>query len=369
MNPTTPARVGVVGCGAISDVYFTNGRKFQALEMVSCCDLDANKATSQAGKHGVSRTCSVEDIFADPDIDIILNLTIPVAHGEIALRALQAGKSTYGEKPLAVRLDDGRRMIELAREKNLRVGCAPDTFLGASHQTARRAIDEGMIGQPIAANCFMLGHGVETWHPNPEFYYKPGGGPMFDMGPYYLTALINMLGPVRRVTGSAGINMPQRTISSQPLAGKVIDVEVPTHVVAVLDFHSGAIATLVTSFDIKATALPNIEIYGTEAGMSVPDPNCFGGDVKIRGWREKNWRKVRNKHKYGENSRGVGLADMASAMQTGRAHRASGEVALHVLEIMHAVHTASTEGKHIELITRPERPAAMNPKLAEGVLG
>jgi predicted dehydrogenase len=357
--------VGVVGCGAISDIYFTNGRKFESLEMATCCDLDASKATGQAGKHAIARTCSVDDMFADPDIDIILNLTVPNAHAEVALRALESGKSTYGEKPLAVKLEDGQRIVQLAAEKNLRVGSAPDTFLGAAHQTARRAIDEGMIGQPIAANCFMLGHGVETWHPNPEFYYKPGGGPMFDMGPYYLTALVNMMGPVRRVTGSAAINHPRRTITSKPHFGKVIDVEVPTHVVAVLDFWSGAIGTLITSFDVLATALPNIEVYGTEATMSVPDPNCFGGDVKIRRWRAENWEPVPNEHKFAENSRGVGLADMAAAMQSGREHRANGQLALHVLEIMHAVHTASTEGRHVEISTRPERPAALNGQLPE----
>jgi len=362
------AKVGVVGCGVISAIYFKAQKLFPVLDIVACSDLDNAKACSRAREFKVPFVCSVDELLADPQIDIVLNLTVPLAHSEVGIRALDAGKSVYGEKPLAVRLEDGQQMVELARAKKLRVGAAPDTFLGAAHQTARRAIDEGAIGQPIAAHCFMLTSGVESWHPNPEFFYRPGGGPMFDMGPYYLTSLVNMFGPVRRVTGANVLNTPRREIRSKPFAGKIIEVEVPTHVVGVLEFHSGVLATLTTSFDTVATALPNIEVYGTGGSILVPDPNCFGGDVQVRRAGEKRWKRVKSVHKYADNSRGIGLADMAAAIQGNRPHRAAGELALHVLEIMHAVHTAAAEGRHVEITSKPPRPSPLDPTLPKGRL-
>lgn len=354
-----PVRVGVVGCGAISGVYLKNSSNFPSLEVRACSDLEPARATSRAAENRISRACSVDELLLDPSIEVILNLTVPAAHAEVSLRALLAGKSVYGEKPLAVEWSDGLRIMETAREKQLRVGSAPDTFLGSAQQTARAALDEGEIGQPLAAHCFMLTSGVESWHPNPGFYYKWGGGPMFDMGPYYLSALVNLFGPVRRVTGSTALNRPERTITSQPFAGRVIQVEVPTHVVAVLEHRNGVIATLTTSFDVRATSLPNIEVYGTEGSMIVPDPNSFGGDVEIRRTGQKRWLRQKSRFGYSENSRGLGLADMATAMRTGAPHRASGELALHVLEIMHAVITAAKEGRHIVLTTAVERPEPM----------
>src|SRR5262249_39386971 len=235
-------------------------------------------------------------IFNDPEVELVVNLTIPNAHASICLRALESRKHVYVEKPLAINYSDGRMMMEYAKSWNLRVGAAPDTFMGSGLQTCRKLIDDGAIGEPIAATAFMLCHGHESWHPDPAFYYHQGGGPMFDMGPYYLTALVSLLGPVKRVTGSARITFAERTITSQPKHGEVIKVEVPTHVAGVLDFASGTIATIVTSFDVWSAEVPRIEIYGTHGTLSLPDPNTFGGPVRLRKSGEKDWTDVQITH-------------------------------------------------------------------------
>ena len=259
-------------------------------------------------------------------------------------------------------------MLRLARDKSLRVGCAPDTFLGGGLQTARRAIDEGAIGTPVAATAFMMCHGHEGWHPDPEFYYKRGGGPMFDMGPYYLTALVSLLGPVRRVCGATRISFPERMITSQPRRGQKIKVDVPTHVAGLLDFASGPIATIVTSFDVWHAELPFIEIYGSEGSLSLPDPNTFGGPLRLRQAADRTWAEVPLSFGYTDNSRGLGLADMAHALRSGRAHRADGEMAYHVLDIMHALHESSGSGRHVELESTCRRPAPLRAELPAGVL-
>jgi predicted dehydrogenase len=257
----------------------------------------------------------------------------------------------------------------LAKQKGVRVGGAPDTFLGAGLQTCRKLIDDGWIGQPVAATAFMLSHGPESWHPSPEFYYEVGGGPMFDMGPYYLTALVSLLGPVRRVSGSARISFSERLITSQPKYGQRVTVETPTHVVGVLDFAAGAIGAIITSFDVWAHNLPRIEIYGSEGSLSVPDPNTFGGPVRVRRAGANEWSDMPLTYGYAENSRGLGVADMAHALQSGRPHRANGDLTFHVLDIMHAVHEASAGGHYIELKSQCERPAAfpldMPPRLLD----
>ncbi len=361
-----PARVGIVGCGTISGIYLQNSKLLEAFEVVACADLVPERARSRAAEFGVPRACGVEELLADPEIEIVLNLTIPKAHAEVALAALAAGKSVYNEKPLAVSREDARRMLDLAAAKGLRVGCAPDTFLGGGLQTCRKLIDDGAIGEPVAAVAFMMSHGHESWHPDPDFYYQPGGGPMFDMGPYYLTALISLIGPIRRVTGSARITFPERTITSQPKYGTKIVVNTPTHVAGVLDFANGAVGTIITTFDVWPTELPRIEVYGTEGSLSVPDPNTFGGPVRIRKAREKEWTEVELTHGYTRNSRGLGVADLASALRTGRPARASGEMAYHVLDAMHAFHDASREGRHVELASTCARPAPLPLGLAEG---
>jgi predicted dehydrogenase len=361
-------KIGVVGCGNISDIYLSKAQTFDVLEVAACSDLVMERAEAKANKHGIARAVPVDVLLADPEIEIVVNLTIPIAHAMVALAALEAGKSVYNEKPLAIHRSDAQKMLALAKKRGLRVGGAPDTFLGAGMQTCRKLIDDGAIGIPVAATAFMLCHGHESWHPDPEFYYKIGGGPLFDMGPYYLTALVNLLGPVRRVTGSARITFPERTITSLPKNGTTITVDTPTHLAGVLDFANGAIGTIVTSFDVWSAEVPRIEIYGSEGSLSVPDPNGFGGPVRV--WRasKHEWEEVNLTHGHAENSRSLGVADMATALRSGRPHRASGELTYHVLDIMHAILDASREGKHIELQSTCDRPAALPVDLPDYLL-
>jgi predicted dehydrogenase len=356
---TEPVQVGLVGCGNISGIYLKNAARFPAFDVVACADAVPERAQARGAEYGVPAV-NVESLLADPTIEAVLNLTTPDAHAPIAQAALQAGKGVYNEKPLAIALEDGARLVETAQTAGLRLGAAPDTFLGGGLQTCRHLLDDGAIGQPVAATAFMLNHGHEGWHPNPDFYYQRGGGPLFDMGPYYLTALISLLGPVRRVTGSARKSFPERTIRSQPRAGERITVEVPTHLAAVLDFASGAIATLVTSFDVWAAEVPRLEIYGSEGSLSLPDPNTFGGSVRTKGPGDDTWQEVPVSLPFTDNSRGLGLADMCTALRAGTPHRANGEMACHVLEVMHAVETASRTGKHVTIASTCERPAPLD---------
>lgn len=355
----TKVKVGVIGCGNISSIYFKNMcGLFDILDVVACADLVPERAQAVAAAHDGVRPVTVDDLLADPQIEIVVNLTIPAAHADVARRAVEAGKSVYNEKPLALERDEAENLLAAAEKMGVLVGGAPDTFLGAGLQTCRKLLDDGAIGEPVAATAFMTCHGHESWHPAPEFYYKPGGGPMFDMGPYYLTALVSLIGPARRVTGSARITFPERTITSEPLNGTIINVEVPTHIAGVMDFASGAVATIITSFDVWEANLPHIEIYGSEGTLSVPDPNTFGGPVKAMK-AGADWADVPLSHPYAENSRGLGVADMAAALRSPRPHRASGEMCRHVLDLMHAFHDASTNARHINIKTTCQRPAPL----------
>ena len=361
-------KVGVVGCGSISGIYFKMMTEvYDILEVTACADLVMERAQAKAAENPGVKAVTVEELLADPEIRIVVNLTIPLAHAEVAMKAVKAGKSVYNEKPLTVTREEGRAVLDAADAGGVRVGCAPDTFLGGGGQTCRRLIDDGVIGEPVAATAFMMGAGHESWHPDPEFYYDVGGGPMFDMGPYYLTALVNLLGPVRRVTGSARISFPTRTITSEKKRGKVIEVQVPTHVTGLMDFASGPVGTIITSFDVKAHGLPCIEIYGSEGTLRVPDPNGFGGTPLLRKAGEDEWGEVPLTHEADIN-RGTGVADMAAAIRSGRPHRASGKLAYHVLDIMHAFHDASDTGLHVELQSACERPEPLPPGLARGQL-
>jgi predicted dehydrogenase len=350
-------KVGVIGCGNISSIYLEQMKTFDILEVVACADLIMDRARDRAAKYGIPRACTDEELWADPEIQIVLNITNPLAHAEVALGSLQAGKSVYDEKPLTTNREDAQQILKLAEEKGLRVGGAPDTFLGAGLQTCRKLIDEGAIGEPIAATAFMTCHGHESWHPDPEFYYQVGGGPMFDMGPYYLTALVSLLGPVKSVAGMTRITFPERTITSKAKYGKKIQVEVPTHVAGLMNFANGAVGTIITSFDVWGATLPWLEIYGTEGSLHLPDPNGFGGEVKL--WRPavKEWENIPLIPWRSQNSRSLGLADMAHAIRSGRPHRANGKMGYHVLDIMHAFHDASRLGKEVELESTCERPA------------
>jgi predicted dehydrogenase len=361
-------KVGVIGCGNISGIYLEVGQTFEILEIAAVADLIPERAQAQAEKYGIARACSVAELLADPEIKIVINLTIPNAHAEVGQMVVEAGKSVYNEKPLTISREDARRLLETARANGVRVGSAPDTFLGGGLQTCRKLIDDGWIGEPVAATAFMLCHGHESWHPSPEFYYQVGGGPMFDMGPYYLTALVALMGPVQRVSGSTRVTFPQRTITSKPKYGKIVDVEVPTHVAGVLDFANGAIGTIVTSFDVWAADVPRIEIYGTRGTLSVPDPNGFGGPVRVRQAGSSDWSEIPLTHGYAKNTRSIGVADMAYGLRTGRPHRANGKMAFHVLDIMHAIHDAAKEGQRVEMNSTCSRPAPFPLGLLEGRL-
>jgi predicted dehydrogenase len=351
------ARIGIIGCGNISDIYLENlTKRFGNVEVAAVADLIPERAAKKAAEYGIPRACPVEDLLADASIEAVLNLTIPLAHAEVCLAALAAGKHVHTEKPLAVSLKDGERILALARKRGLRVGAAPDTFLGSGIQTCVRLIDEGAIGAPVAATAFMTCHGHESWHPDPAFYYARGGGPVFDMGPYYFTALIALMGPARRVSGSVSRSFSRRVVGSGPKKGEVIEVEIPTHASGAIDFECGAVATFVMSFDVWHAELPRIEIYGTEGTLSVPDPNGFGGPVRIRGGGDTEWREVPLELPWAENSRGIGLSDMVDGIRTGRPHRASGDLGLHALEIMHAVHEASSSERYVTLRHQAPRP-------------
>ncbi|WP_274361341.1 Gfo/Idh/MocA family protein [Paenibacillus thermotolerans] len=358
-------RAGIIGTGNISGIYFKNGKLFESMEVVACADIDVERAVAKGEENGV-RGCSVDELLGAPDIQMVINLTIPQAHADVNLKVLEAGKHAYVEKPFAVAREDAQKVLELAARKGLRVGGAPDTFLGGGIQTCIKLIEDGWIGTPIGATAFMVCGGHESWHPAPEFYYQVGGGPMFDMGPYYLTALVAMLGPIRRVTGSAAVSFPERTITSKPKYGQKVKVEVPTHVAGIMDFESGAVGTILTSFDVRGgSMLPRIEVYGSHGTILVPDPNGFGGAVQV--WRAgaQQWSSIPLTHGYVENARGVGAADMAKAILTGRKHRASGELAYHVLEAMHGFHDASEQGAHYTMKSTCEKPEPLPLGLAD----
>jgi predicted dehydrogenase len=354
-------KVGVVGCGNISGIYLKNMTQvFGNLEVKAVVDLIRPRAEKAAADFSIPVIYDTdEEMFADKEIDIILNITTPPDHAWICRAALEAGKNVYVEKPLAINRDDGLELVRLAKKKELLVGCAPDTFLGGGLQTCRKLIDDGLIGEPVACTAFMTCHGHEGWHPDPEFYYKAGGGPMMDMGPYYITALVSLMGPIEGVSAYARAAFPTRTVLSGEKRGSVIGVEVNTHVAGLIDFKSGAIGTIVTSFDVWAAELPRIEIYGTEGTLSVPDPNTFGGPVRYYKPDVKEWREVPLTHGYAENSRGLGLADLAEALRTGRRPRAGVELAYHVLDAMLAFEDSSREGLAFRLASTCGRPEPM----------
>ncbi len=358
--------VGVVGCGAISGIYLRTMTRFRHLEVRACADLVPERAAARCREFGVPKHTDLRGLLADDSIDIVVNLTVPLAHADVTLACLEAGKHVYSEKPLAVSREQGRALVEASDRARRRIGCAPDTFLGAGLQTCRSLIDRGAIGDPVGCHAFMLCRGHESWHPSPEFYYQVGGGPMLDMGPYYLTALVTLLGPIARVCGLARATFPTRLITSQPKAGTTIPVEVPTHTIGVLEFASGASGVLVTSFDVWASTLPRIEIYGTDGTLLVPDPNTFGGPVRMWRKEKKQWEEVPLCFPYEANSRGLGVAEMACALAAGRPHRASREMAWHVLDVMTAIEEASTARRTIEMETSCERPAPLPPDIREG---
>lgn len=363
-------KVGMVGVGAISGIYLKNiTETFREMELVAVCDLIRERAETAQAAYAVPKIYdTMYELFADPDIDIVLNLTRPYEHFEVSKAALLAGKHVYSEKPLAATLEEGRELVRIAEEQGLMLGGAPDTFLGAGIQTCRRLIDTGMIGEPVGAAACMICRGHETWHPDPAFYYQHGGGPMMDMGPYYVTALINLLGGVKSVTGATRSAFSNRLITSQPHAGETIDVRVPTYVTGILHFDSGILGTLFTTFDVHYPEQARFEIYGSEGTLFLPDPNYFGGPIRLYHGRDGSVREMPLLFDYADNSRGLGLADMAKSLETGRACRVTHKQTLHVLEILTSFEKSSDLGRPVELQSRFTREAPMENRPLHGVL-
>jgi predicted dehydrogenase len=359
--------IGIIGCGNISHSYLKGAARSNLVRVKSVADLQVEAAKGKAAEYGV-QAVTVDQLLADPDIQIVINLTVPLAHAPISLQVVEAAKHVYSEKPLVTRRAEAEALILAARAKSVRVGCAPDTFMGAGHQACRRAIDTGRIGQPIAGTAFFATHGMEHWHPNPEFFFKRGGGPVLDIGPYYVTQLVNLLGPVRRVAAQATMGSATRTVGNGLLKNSIIQVEVPTTVNGVLSFASGASVTLTTSWDVWKHRRVPFEIYGSEGSMLVPDPNFFGGEPMLTK-RDGDWMPLDiSAHPFGEPNRTtsdgakvadyriIGLLDMAAAVRDSRPHRASGELAMHVLEVLSAFEQSSTEGRHVMIETSCQRP-------------
>ncbi len=365
-----PVNVALIGCGNISNQYLERAKQFPILKMHACSDLDLARAKAQAEKHGVPNAWSVDEVLSDPSIEIVVNLTIPAAHAEVSIRALEAGKHVYSEKPLATTTDDGRRILDTARARSRRVACAPDTFLGIGHQTARHAIDSGMIGRPVAALALMLSRGPEGWHPDPAFFYQPGGGPMFDMGPYYLTELINLMGPIARVCGISGVLQPDRVVGSGANEGTRLNVTTDDHIAGSMQFAGGGIGTIVTSFASKHAEYDRrhpIQIIGTEGTLRVPDPNAFEGDVLFKKDGVEEWQTLEPTHNH-PGGRSLGVADLAHAIRTGRPHRATGELAFAVLDAMEGFIASSQAGRYRELSVDYAKPAMMPTNAKDGIL-
>lgn len=363
--------IGVVGCGQISEAYFNAAKTFELINVVSCADLKHAVAQAKAEEYGI-KAVSVAELMANPEIDIVLNLTIPKAHYEIAMQALANGKHTYSEKPFALTYAEGKKIMEVANAKGLKVGCAPDTFLGGGQQTCRKLIDDGWIGRPTSGTAIVMNYGPERYyHAAPKFFYEQGGGPMFDLGPYYVTALVNLLGPAKRVAAITTKAFETRYAGLQAhVPGEEIPVEVPTTLSGVIEFHNGAIINMVTSFDVWQQKHSPIEIYGTKGSLSVPDPNTFCGPVQLAAGGRKSvaWSDCPIAHIYTDNMRSIGIADMACALTSGRDYRCSGELACHVLEIMESFEKSSSRGQHIELESTCKRPAALPVGLRKGQL-
>ena len=352
----TKLRIGIVGCGSVSMAYLRNAPIFRAVEITACADIDPGAAVRRAAEFGL-RAMEVDALISDPNIELVLNLTVPTSHFDISVRALAAGKHLFTEKPLAINVDDGRTLVSTAASRDLALGSAPDTFLGAAGRFARRLMEEGRIGTPVTGTAFMMGRGMEHWHPDPSFYYQPGAGPVMDMGPYYLTMMVNLLGPVRQVQAVAASGQPERLITAAgPRYGTSFKVGTPTSVLSLLEFANGVAVIFGASWDVFRHSNHPIELHGTRGSLRLPDPDNFGGIVAISDggadWEETDTSTLL----YGAanwpvgapdraNYRMLGLADLAGGIIEGRAPRASGDLALHVLEVMEAILQAGETGK------------------------
>lgn len=342
----TALRVGVVGCGIIAKRYVADSGAFPSWRPVACTDLDPAAAEAFAEEFDL-RNETFDELIADPEVDLVLNLTPPRAHAPLVTAALEAGKHAYTEKPLGATVAEGRELVALAERLGLRLGCAPDTFLGSVYETGRRLIDEGAIGTPLGANATMLVGGPDAWHPNAEMFYRAGGGPVLDIAPYYLTALVSLLGPVAAVAGFSSTPTTERVLGAGPRAGQTVTVEVPTHVSAALRHEGGALTTLTVSFEARDQYLSGLEIYGTEGSLLFPDANAFGGELLLR--RNRAEENVDVESLGDQEARGLGIEELALALQEDRPQRASGELALHVLETAAAIVDAAERAETIAL--------------------
>ena len=364
-------RVGIIGCGNISETYFECQNLFNNFNVVACADINIEAAKNSAEKYNV-KAFSVDDILANDDIDVIINLTIPSAHKEIIMKSLNAGKHCFSEKPLAMNFNEGLEISELASSKNLYVGCAPDTFLGAAGQKARSLIEDNKIGNVVLGTFNLMSHGMEHWHPNPDFFFKPGAGPVFDVGVYYITQLVNLIGPIKSISSLSGTATPERTITSEPRNGEKIKVETPTTLMGTLEFHNNAKIQFFCSWDVWKHKHSTIELYGLEGSMIVPDPNFFSGDI-LMSHKEEDWQVINNdKMLLGipnktdnngdkiANYRGIGLSDMINAISNKRQSRCSLDLAVHVLEAMEGIIKSSDERVIYNMKTKPNQPVFLD---------
>ena len=371
-------KVGVIGCGNISSAYFQLSTLFQTIDICTCADIDMGKANEQAKAFNL-KALDVESLLTDKSIDIIVNLTTPNAHYEVSKRALESGKHVYSEKPFVLELQDGLRLRDLAASKNLIISSSPDTFLGGAHQLARKLIDKGQVGEINSGTCHVMSYGMEHWHPDPHFFYKKGGGPVLDIGPYYVTNLINLLGPVEQVVSMSSIPWPERTITSEPKHGEKIKVETPTTIHGVLKFKSGALITLGTSWNVWHHNHQNMELYGEKGAIFIPDPNFFGGDVNFTNGIDKVASNEAWNHPlsipnhelpFGKvaNYRTVGLSEMADSIIHNRTPRCSIDVAIHAIDVMTRLLESAEKAKFIEMTTSCERPAPFSPEEAVAIM-
>jgi predicted dehydrogenase len=365
------ARIGIIGCGNISDTYFTLAPLFKGLKVVACADIKAPLAKAKAAKYGVA-ALSVDGLLKSDEVDTVINLTVPDAHFAVMKAILSAGKHAYSEKPLALTAGDAKKLVAEADKRGLKIGGAPDTFLGAAAQIARRLIDKGTIGGVVGGSAYVMSHGMEHWHPNPGFFFKPGAGPVFDVGPYYITTLVSLLGPVKGVVALSKKGFPERLVTAEgPMKGKSIKVTTPTTINAVMEFASGAQVTLGASWDVwKHGHVNPIELYGERGSMLVPDPNFFGGivsyssgggdyanaDASVEAFGAPNWPANAPTR---ANYRMLGVADLIDAANKNREPRASGRLAAHVVDVMESILTAAAERRHVKLRTTVERPAPL----------
>jgi len=371
--------VGIIGCGNIAEHYLKLAPMFNGIEVRACADINHEAAKARAEEFGVS-ALSVEDLLSSDEIDIVVNLTIPAVHAAVSADILSAGKHVYSEKPFALSLKESSALLELADKNNLRVGSAPDTFLGGVHQHARALLDSGVVGKITSGTAHVQGSGMESWHPNPDFFFKPGAGPVLDIGPYYITNLVQLLGPVKRVAALSTTPSPERTITSEERYGEKIQVETPTTIHALLSFESGATITLGTSWDVWSHDHNHMELYGELGTLYVPDPNFFGGELRITDREESAATPDAYDHPFGipneeeddgsmrANYRAAGLADMAIAISEGREHRCSAELATHVVDVMVSILESGERGEFIDISTRCARPAPLGIDEAKALL-